>query len=117
MIKFSIFECLTQLFSIGVAFSKILVNLPTQRLSSHDSELFFGYMRFFSYFDHTFDNTIKATVRSILIRHYSNDLNYQLKDSKRANKAGIILTKEMNEREDNLIDCNFLSYIVKELIF
>lgn len=107
---------LNTIIGITVALYNCEDDLPMQRLSSHDSELFFGYMRFFSFFDHTYSNAVRAAVRSIILRKYSHDVNYPIYVSKRENNAGIILNREINERDDEIIDVIFLKCVVKELM-
>ena len=93
---------------IGITYA-ILNNdlLATNRLGTHDCELFFAHLRLFSYYDNTYENAIKSIVRSIIIRKYSTDLNYPIYIDKRENNA-----EEINERDDMLIDVNFICQTV-----
>ena len=51
----------------GVALSLNVKNLVKQNVSSHNAELFFGKMRFFSFNDNSYSNAVKVAVDSIKI--------------------------------------------------
>lgn len=101
---------------IAVGIYLRIENLPLQRISSHDIELFFGHMRMLSYFDHSYENSIRVAVRTILIRKYSYELNYPIEIKKRENIAGIVLTKDIYDLPDIECDCHLISQVIKELM-
>lgn len=92
--------------------------LSLQRLGSHDLELFFGLMRAFSYFDHTYENAIHVAVCSILvlIRKLSHEMQYPIKINKRKELAGISLDKDINNQENIDLNCNLISELIKQLM-
>lgn len=107
---------MNSIIGIGVALIKGADFLCLQRLGSHDAELFFAQMRFFSFNDNTYSNAIRVAVRSILIKKYSHEVNYSVKIHKRENNAGITLDSDINNQEEFEFDCEKFSYIVQQLM-
>lgn len=65
------------------------------RLCTHDVEGFFGLIHLLSNFNYSFDNTLNAVVKSILLRKYSEELNFQNNIRTREKEGGAVVTKEV----------------------
>ena len=103
---------------IGIAVSLFLEidYLALQRESSHDIELFYGHMRFFSFFDNTYSNAIKVVTNSMLIKKFSNDIDNQIIINKRDNKGGIVLSPEINNLPNINFDGDLLINTIRNLM-
>ena len=101
---------------LGVAILYHSEFLATQRISTHDIELFFGLIRCLSFQDNTYENAIRIVCESIIIKNYSRDLSSSVTIPKRVNEAGIVLTPEINSQKDLDFDCNLLIEVIYDLM-
>lgn len=91
-------------------------NLATQRIGTHDIELFFGHMRLLSYYDNSFENAIRIACDAIILRKYCNDLGMPISLNKRENEGGIVLTEEINNNENIEFDGFFITSMLTNLM-
>ena len=82
-------RCINTCVALGVALIMKIPHLGMETISTHSLECYFGYMRLVSYFVHSKANSIKAAVRSILLRKYMRELNVTRSIAKRDNIGGI----------------------------
>ena len=91
-------------------------NLATQRISTHDLECFFGYMRLASSYNHSKEEAFRACINSILLRSEATLINQQISIRTRDNKGGIIITGDMECIPSTNIDWYKLHHIVYLLL-
>ena len=107
---------LNTIAALGVAVKYFPDSFATQRVGTHDIELFFGSMRFLSFCNDDFSNAIRVVAEAIIIRQFSSDLNAPIKINKRENEAGITLTKEINSLQNIEFDGNLLADVIYNLM-
>ena len=80
--------------------------LATQRISTHDLECFFGYMRLAASFNHTVEEAIRSCINSILLNTYAKAINQPIHIRTRDNVGGVVLDNEMEAFKP--LDINWL---------
>lgn len=111
-----LYRILNTCIALGIAIKYFPENLATQRVGTHDLELFFGTMRLLSYYDNDISNSLRVAAESIIIRQFSNDLNKPIKINKRENEAGITLSEAINSQNNLEFDGRKLTEIVYKLM-
>ena len=91
-------------------------DLATQRISTHDLECFFGYMRLASSYNHSKEEAFRACINSILLRSEAYSLNQPISIRTRDNKGGIIITNNMETIPSTDIDWYEMHHIVYLLL-
>ncbi len=97
-------RCINTCLAFSVALIKYGV-IPFARIGTHDIECFFGKMRIFSYYNHTFKNAIKSFFKSSIINQICDRFDYQIKITKRDNEGGVTIDKDILAK--NPLDFNF----------
>ena len=101
---------------LAIGINSNISTLALARIGSHDLELFYGFMRIVSHFNHSYSNAIHSAVRAIILRKYSQDIGYPVKITKRDNTGGIILTDEINTLDNLIYDGDLITSIVYNLM-
>ena len=114
--EISIIRILNTIVALSIAVKYYPDNLATQRVSTHDIELFFGSMRILSFYDNDYDNAVRVAAEAIIARQFSNDLHSPIKINKRENEAGFTLTNEINSLKNIDFDGLFLANTLSDLM-
>lgn len=101
---------------LGVAVKYHYENLATQRIGTHDLELYFGIIRCLSFFDNSYSNALRVAVEAIIVKQLSLELGTSITISKRENEAGIVLTNEINNQHDINMDWSLIIDVTYNLM-
>mgnify|MGYP001028910291 CR=1 FL=1 len=109
--KIFIIRCINTSVAIAIAIelygSKFLLAL--NRVATYDVECHYGMTRVVSHFNHTFQNAVKASVNSYILRKICNNLNYNMNIRSRDNVGGAILSDEILNSKCPDVDFQFIS--------
>ena len=93
-------RCINTIIGITYALSLESIQLGLERIGTHCLECFFGYMRICTRNDNSFDRSMHAAIKSLLISDLSRKMGYHLPIRTRINQGGAKLTPE---NEDYLL--------------
>ena len=79
------------------------------RICTHDIEGFFGMIRALSYYNYSFENALRASVNSCLLKDVCASLNYKFKIRSRINESGLFIKSDILNSKSHEINFEIIA--------